>query len=68
MAATCPDCGRAFGMSRKRVETVTGRVVCAECRDDALAAAAGVLANPEQPVPGAIATQGWFRRLRARRR
>jgi hypothetical protein len=26
------------------------------------------LANPDAPVAGAIATEGWFRRLRRRRR
>ena len=67
MAATCPDCGRPFGMSRRPVETISGRHVCADCRDRTLAAAAGVLANPGSEVPGAIATQGWFTRLRRRR-
>jgi hypothetical protein len=68
LVASCPDCGRPFGPRRRPVETVTGRLVCAECRDDVLAAAAGVLANPEAPVVGAIATQGWLRRQRERRR
>jgi hypothetical protein len=60
----CPDCGKPFGLVRKPVQTVTGRTVCAECRDDVLSAAAGVIANPKTPIVGAIATQGWFRRLR----
>jgi len=47
---------------------MTGRAVCAECRDDVVAAAAGVMANPDAPVEGAIATQGWFRRLRDHRK
>jgi hypothetical protein len=64
MDMTCPDCGRPFGPVRKRVQTISGRAVCAECRDDVLSAAAGVIANPAQPIAGAIATQGWFRRLR----
>jgi hypothetical protein len=55
-------------MSRRRAETATGRVVCAECRDDILAASAGVIANPDAPVVGAIATRGWFRRLRELRK
>lgn len=68
MTERCPDCDRPFGMGRRPVETTTGRKVCADCRDDVLAAAAGVLTNPDDPVAGAIATQGWFRRLRQRRR
>ncbi len=60
----CPDCGKPFGPARKRVQTITGRWVCADCRDDVLAAAAGVIANKAAPIEGAIATQGWFRRLR----
>jgi hypothetical protein len=68
MVAKCPQCGRAFGMSRKPTETTTGRVICVECRDDLLAAAAGVMTNPDARVAGAIGVQGWFRRLRARRR
>lgn len=64
MTEMCPDCGQAFGPTRKPVQTVTGRTVCADCRDDVLAAAAGVIADPATPVEGAIATQGWFRRLR----
>jgi hypothetical protein len=67
VATKCPDCGRAFGMSIKRAETITGRVVCTDCRDDTLAAAAGVITTPATPVAGAVASQGWFRRLRARR-
>lgn len=31
-------------------------------------AVAGIIANPASPVEGAIATQGWFRRLREGRR
>jgi hypothetical protein len=47
---------------------MTGRTVCVDCRDDLLAAAAGVIANPATPIEGAIATQGWFRRFRDRKR
>ena len=57
-----------FGPNRRRVETVTGRTVCEDCRDDVLAAAAGVIADPGTPVQGAIETQGWFRRIRSFRR
>jgi hypothetical protein len=64
----CPDCGKPFGMSRRPVTTTTGRSVCAACRDRTTAAAAGVLTNPDAPVAGAIATEGWFRRLRSKRR
>jgi len=66
--SSCPDCGKPFGMSRRPVTTTTGRSVCASCRDRTTAAAAGVLANPDAPVAGAIATEGWFRRLRRKRR
>ena len=68
MTGTCPDCGRPFGSARKPVQTMVGRTVCAECRDDLLAAAAGVIADPASPTAGAIETQGWFRRLRDRKR
>jgi hypothetical protein len=64
MGETCPDCGQPFGMSRRPVETTTGRHVCADCRDRTLAAAAGVVANPGNEVAGAIATEGWFTRIR----
>jgi hypothetical protein len=48
---------------------MTGRLVCAECRNRTNAAAAGVIASPANPVGGAIATEGWFRRfVKARRR
>ena len=64
--SACPDCGKPFGMDRRPVETANGRQVCADCRDDTLAAAAGVIANPSNPVGGAIATRGWFRKRRGR--
>src|SRR5207247_4711403 len=68
MSGTCPDCGRALGLGREPVQTMTGRTVCAECRDDLLAAAAGVVTKPASPVAGAIATQGWFRLFRKRKK
>jgi hypothetical protein len=49
------------------VSSITGRQICADCDAGITAAAAGVLGNPEQPVAGAVATEGWFRRLRRRR-
>ncbi len=55
-------------MSRRPVRTATGREVCGACRDRTTAAAAGVVANPGAPVAGAIATEGWFRRVKAWRR
>jgi hypothetical protein len=55
-------------MSRRPVRTASGRQVCAACRDGVTAAAAGVLANPDAPVAGAIATEGWYRRLKRWRR
>jgi hypothetical protein len=55
-------------MARRPVATTTGREVCADCHDDLMATAAGVLANPGAPVAGAIATLGWKQRLRAWRR
>ena len=60
----CEECGAR--RSGKPTETVTGRRVCGGCADDLLAAAAGVMANPERPMEGAIATRGWFRLLRRR--
>lgn len=68
MASTCPDCGRAFTRDRKAVESITGRRICEDCDGGIMAAAAGVIANPTMPVEGAIATQGWWQRRRARRR
>jgi hypothetical protein len=55
-------------MARKRVVTATGREVCPGCRDRVTAAAAGALANPDQPVAGASATAARLERLRRRRR
>ncbi len=66
MATVCPDCERPFTRDRPVVSSITGRQICSECDGDIAAAAAGVLANPGAPVAGAIATQGWFRRLRRR--
>lgn len=68
MATTCPDCHRPFTRSRPAVESITGRRICDECNGTTLSMAAGMLANPGAPVAGGIATQGWFHRLRARRR
>jgi hypothetical protein len=65
---TCPACGEPFGLGEKKATTVTGRVVHERCEASLTAAAAGVLANADAPVAGAIATEGWFARLRARRR
>lgn len=67
MIMNCPECGKPFGPTGVRVQTITGRIVCEQCRDDLLAAAAGVIAHPQAPIPGAIETQGWFRRLRLRK-
>lgn len=47
--------------------TVTGRRLCPDCSDELDAAAAGAIANPGNPVGGAIATAGWFASLRSRR-
>src|SRR3954454_15251073 len=68
MTATCPDCGKPFGPGRKRTETITGRVVCEECGAGLIARTVRVLSNPDAPVGGAIATEGWFRRVRNLRR
>lgn len=65
--ATCDSCGRPFGRGRRPVETITKRRVCEPCNARILGLAAGVLANPGAPVVGAIATEGWFARIRARR-
>jgi hypothetical protein len=66
MAGACPDCGRPLDRRRKPVESITGRRICADCNDTTLGLAAGVLSNPTAPA-AALATEGWFRRLRNRR-
>jgi len=67
----CAQCGQSFGMAaqRQRVPTATGRVICRECADALLGAAAGVVtAKPTQEVANAVSVSGWFARLRRRRR
>ena len=66
MGATCEQCGRPFGLGRKRTTSITGREICTDCDGDTLAAAAGIMTNPGSEVEGAIATRGWFRLLRRR--
>ena len=48
--------------------TITGRRLCPDCSDELDAAAAGAIANPGNPVGGAIATAGWLAALRVYRR
>jgi hypothetical protein len=63
MSFVCDECRRR---SRERAQvTVTGRHLCPACHDRLLGAAAGLLADGG--VGGAIATAGWFRRIRATR-
>ena len=65
---TCPDCQRPFGLGRRRTTTLTGRTVCDDCAATLSGLAAGMIANPKDPVAGAIATEGWYRRLRRQRK
>jgi hypothetical protein len=65
---SCPSCGRAFGPALKRKTTFTGRVLCVDCADGLIAAAVGATVVTSEPVAGAIATEGWFGRLRRFRR
>ncbi len=63
---TCPECGKRT--KTPLVKTMTGRTVCTGCRDGLLASAAGVIvAGDASPIGSAVATRGWFRRLRKRR-
>ncbi len=50
-------------MSRKRATSTIGRTICVECHQRTLGLAAGVIANPSAPLVGAVATEGWFRRI-----
>ena len=65
---TCPDCGRPFGLKRAHATTVTGRTVCEDCAARLSGLAAGMIVTPDDPVGGAIATEGWYQRLRRRRK
>src|SRR5687768_12667656 len=64
----CPDCERPFGLGRRRTSTVTGREVCEDCAAKISGLAAGVIVNSDDPVTGAISTEGWYQRLRRRRK
>jgi hypothetical protein len=54
-------------MSRRPVESFSGRTICQDCHDRTTGLAAGMLAGGGD-VGNAIAVEGWYRRLRARRR
>ncbi|GAA4348325.1 hypothetical protein [Angustibacter luteus] len=64
MSFTCDSCRRRANGTGQR--TVTGRVLCASCHDTLTGMAAGIVAGGG--TAEAIATAGWFSRLRARRR
>ena len=68
VTATCPDCGKPYGPARRKTETITGREVCEDCGARLLGHTVGAALHPDSPIAGAIATEGWWRRVRASRR
>jgi len=66
--ASCAACGKAFRVGEPKTTTLTGRTVHEDCGANLIAASAGAAASPGAPVVGAIATEGWFKRLRLLRR
>ncbi|WP_436794381.1 hypothetical protein [Actinospongicola halichondriae] len=65
----CPSCGKST--KTPLVTSFTNRKVCVSCRDGVTAVAAGVITGGPtsgDQIGGAIATKGWFERLRRRRR
>ena len=62
---TCASCGRRVRETPH--VTVTGRELCQACNDRTLGLAAGMVAGGGDPAQ-AIATAGWFSRLKTRRR
>lgn len=65
MAFTCSSCRKPTQGEPKI--SMTGRRLCGRCNDQLLGLAAGAMAGGGQPGQ-AIATAGWFTRLRDRRR
>ena len=65
MAFTCDSCRRRRSGTGRR--TVTGRELCQPCYDTLLGLSAGMIAG-NGDAGQAIATAGWFSRLRANRR
>ena len=62
MAFTCENCGtRGLGSGH---ETITGRRLCQRCNDELMGASAALVAGGG--VPEAIATAGWYARMRQR--
>jgi hypothetical protein len=71
VSANCEPCDKPFGMSRKPVKTVLGRTVCTDCSNTTIGVAAGMLgaqATGVDPVPTAIASEGFLRRLLSRKK
>jgi hypothetical protein len=59
-AGTCEDCGQP---TKRRIETMTGRLVCQDCADTITAASAAVIRGGG--AGDAIAIKGWMQRVRA---
>jgi hypothetical protein len=59
-AGSCEECGQP---TRRRIETVTGRLVCESCSDTITAATAAGMQGGG--AGEAIAIRGWMRRVRA---
>lgn len=62
---TCDNCGKPKRGTPTR--SMTGRVLCQDCADTLTGLAAGVLAS-EGDVGSSVATAGWYKRLRDRRK
>jgi len=70
--ATCQSCRKRTADPKRK--SITGRQLCPQCADQLDGLAAGLIASELQGKSGpesvgtAIATAGFFERLRARRR
>lgn len=67
--ATCESCDRRI--SGTVYHSVTGRELCRSCHDRLLGRTAGVLAGGSSTgdqIRSAAAVEGWFSRLRRRRK
>lgn len=63
MAYECDSCRRRFDGPPRT--SISGRRLCPSCDDELLGATAGAITGG---IPGAIATAGWYVRLKALRR